>query len=255
MNEPRQHTAFQSICLHLIPGVVVLGLIFLFSNPLFSKWLGVDEKLGPVTGYLLSILFGLLPVQLIILLIAGKLETGKFRIRGIISYTEKSALKIYLLYVPGLIVYFLLLLAVVAPVIQPFMVDTFFSWWPQQYNFQLILQDPSEVAGYSGIKALLAAYFLLSCILGPVVEEVYFRGYLLPRMKRFSGNWAPLLNAVFFSLYHFFSPWENPVRIAASFPLVYLVWKERNIRIGIWVHVLVNTIGAIIMSIIILKTG
>lgn len=255
MHEPRQHTAIQSVSLHLIPGMVILGLIFLFSNPLFSIWLGIDENLSPVTGYLLAILFGLLPVQLIILLMAGKYETGKFRIKDIIPFTERSAFKVYLLYIPGLIVYFLLLLAIVAPMVQPFIIDTFFSWWPQQYNFQLILQDPSGVAGYSGVEVLLAAYFLLSCILGPVMEEVYFRGYLLPRMNRFSGKWAPLLNAVLFSLYHFFSPWENPVRIAASFPLVYLVWKERNIRIGIWVHVFVNTIGAILMSIIILSAG
>jgi hypothetical protein len=33
-----------------------------------------------------------------------------------------------------------------------------------------------------------------------------------PRLTRFKG-WAPLINALPFSLYHFFSPWKNPVRI------------------------------------------
>jgi hypothetical protein len=30
---------------------------------------------------------------------------------------------------------------------------------------------------------------------------------LLPRISRF-GGWAPLINTVLFSLYHFFTPWQ-----------------------------------------------
>jgi membrane protease YdiL (CAAX protease family) len=46
-----------------------------------------------------------------------------------------------------------------------------------------------------------------------VVEEMYFRGYLLPRISRL-GAWAPLVNTVLFSLYHLFTPWLNVGRIA-----------------------------------------
>ena len=35
----------------------------------------------------------------------------------------------------------------------------------------------------------------------PWVEELYFRGYLLPRISRY-GAWAPLLGGLFFALYH-----------------------------------------------------
>jgi membrane protease YdiL (CAAX protease family) len=56
---------------------------------------------------------------------------------------------------------------------------------------------------------------------------------------------------VLFSIYHFFSPWENLIRIAASYPLVYIVWKKRDIRYGIFVHIVVNTIGGIIAYIMI----
>jgi len=134
----------------------------------------------------------------------------------------------------------------IAPLIQPFFIRTFFSWWPEKYNFQLLLQNPSTLSSYKGINLLLFAYILLSCIFGPFVEELYFRGYLLPRMETYSGKWAPLLNTVLFSVYHFFSPWENLIRIVASYPLIYLVWKKRNIRFGMLVHILVNTIGGIV---------
>ena len=53
-------------------------------------------------------------------------------------------------------------------------------------------------------------------------------------------------------LYHFFSPWENLVRIVAGYPMVYLVWKKKDIRFGTLVHILVNTVGGIFILISIL---
>jgi len=253
MPEVRQHTPVRSILLHLLPGISVIGSILIFSQPLFAKLTGVDARLSPVLGYLLSIVVGLIPVQLGILLFASRNETGKYAIGKMISYTEKSPRKQYFLYVPAFVLYFLFLFVVIAPMFQPYIVQTFFSWWPEQYNFQLILQNPVTVAGYNGIKSLILAYLLLSCILGPLVEELYFRGYLLPRMEGYAGKWAPFLNTVLFSLYHFFSPWENLIRVIASYPLIYLVWKKRDIRFVIIVHILVNTIGGVIAAIIILN--
>ena len=79
-------------------------------------------------------------------------------------------------------------------------------------------------------------------VLGPVVEELYFRGYLLPRLERF-GRWAPLLNVVLFSLYHFWTPWQFFSRIVVLVPMVYAVWWKRNIYLGIITHSVLNIIG------------
>jgi len=252
MNDIKQHSIIKSILLHLLPGVFVLVSIFIFSAPAVTGLLGFDSRLKQVVGYLFGILVGLIPIQLGILLIEGKKESGKYSIKEIIRYTDKSQLKDYLLYVPVMILVFLVFFVVLAPIIQPYIVRTLFSWWPEQYNFQLILQDPSRVAGYQGIQILAPVYILLSGILGPLVEELYFRGYLLPRMDVYSGKWAPFLNTVLFSLYHFFSPWENLIRIIASYPMIYLVWKKRNIRFSIIVHIFVNTLGGIVMLFMIL---
>jgi uncharacterized protein len=246
LNSENQHTPIKSVLLHLLPGIIILVMILVFSHPIFTKILGIDERLSPVLGFLLSILFGLLPVQIGILLIASKNETGKYSIRRIIKYLEKSRVKDYLIFVPALILYFLILFVVIAPLIQPYIIETFFSWWPEKYNFQLLLQNPSTLSGYTGIKILLLVYILLSCISGPFVEELYFRGYLLPRMEKFAGKWAPLINTILFSIYHFYSPWENLIRIAVSYPLIYLVWKRRDIRFGMLVHIIVNTLGGLI---------
>ncbi|MFN2272167.1 MAG: lysostaphin resistance A-like protein, partial [Anaerolineae bacterium] len=76
------------------------------------------------------------------------------------------------------------------------------------------------------------------------VEEMYFRGYLLPRLSRF-GAWAPLINTLLFSLYHFFTPWQNVTRIIALIPMVYVGWWKKNIYLGMIVHCLANTFSAI----------
>jgi len=54
-----------------------------------------------------------------------------------------------------------------------------------------------------GDRGVLVA---LNVILGPLVEELYFRGYLLPRLHRF-GIWAPLINISLFAAYHLWKPW------------------------------------------------
>ena len=76
---------------------------------------------------------------------------------------------------------------------------------------------------------------------GPVVEELYFRGHLLPRIDRF-GRGAPVLNAVLFSVYHLWTPWQNIGRILGLVPWIYTVWRKRSVALSMAVHISVNCI-------------
>jgi membrane protease YdiL (CAAX protease family) len=78
------------------------------------------------------------------------------------------------------------------------------------------------------------------------MEEVYFRGFLLPRMNKL-GKSAPLVNAALFSIYHLFSPWELISRVFGCAPFAYAVWHTKDIRISIAVHCSMNMIGCVIM--------
>jgi membrane protease YdiL (CAAX protease family) len=204
----------------------------------------------------MALLFGLIPVQVGILLYVGKKQLGQLGFKGVVGYLKKSPLKQYLIFVPILLVYNLVLFIVVAPLIQPYIVDTLFSWYPKEYNFQLLMQavmeNPASISGFRGIYALAVLYILLSCILGPLVEELYFRGYLLPRMQKYANKWAPFINTVLFSLYHFFSPWENLIRIVGFYPVIYLAWRKKDIRFGIFTHVILNSFGGIAIIVVLL---
>ncbi len=67
-------------------------------------------------------------------------------------------------------------------------------------------------------------------------------GYLLPRMSRL-GWAAPFLNCALFSLYHFSQAYNLPTLFVVSLPMVLGVWKTKNVRVGIYTHILLNTIG------------
>jgi hypothetical protein len=93
----------------------------------------------------------------------------------------------------------------------------------------------------------LVAFLVVNGLLGPIVEEVYFRGYLLPRME-WMGRWAPLVNVSLFSLYHFWSPWQLVARILGFGPTVYAVRWKRNVYLGMVVHCSLNTIAVVLVA-------
>lgn len=89
----------------------------------------------------------------------------------------------------------------------------------------------------------------LQAIIGPIVEELYSRGYLLPRLSYLKA-WAPLINTVLFSLYHLFTPWQNPARVLALLPAVYLVRRKRNIYLAIAFHIALNLVGQGLIAVV-----
>src|SRR5262249_49078928 len=82
-------------------------------------------------------------------------------------------------------------------------------------------------------------------VLAPVTEEVYFRGYLLPRMG-YLGGWAPVVNALLFAGQHFWQPHNVVMIFLHSLVLTYVVWWKRNIYIAMLLHGSANTIGAVL---------
>ena len=80
---------------------------------------------------------------------------------------------------------------------------------------------------------------IFNVFLAPMVEELYFRGYLLPRMK---GKFAILFQSFLFAAYHFFSPWMIIAITLGFLPILFGV-KKKNIYVGIIAHILCNSVG------------
>jgi membrane protease YdiL (CAAX protease family) len=67
------------------------------------------------------------------------------------------------------------------------------------------------------------------------------------------GVWAPIANTVLFSLYHFWSPWENAVRLLALTPWILATWRTRNIYLALLIHGVINAFAGINLLNLILR--
>ncbi|MGZ8769238.1 CPBP family intramembrane glutamic endopeptidase [Aeromicrobium sp.] len=228
------------IALHLIPGALVT-IAFVVLAP-------VAEAAGfpPIAGLLAAIALVMVPVELGIIAWAGRSAGGSAW--SAISYREPMALRQWAWLVPVLIVAAFLGFGL-HMVIEPQLISSLFGWLPEWFVSPVSL-DSVETYSPTVWLITLGAYFALNGFAGPIVEELYFRGYLLPRMERF-GRAAPLLNVVLFSLYHFWSPWQFLARVLGIGPTVYAVRWKRNIYLGMVVHCTLNVLGITTVALLI----
>jgi len=230
MNKIKQHSIFESISLHLLPGAVGT-IVYIFITPSL-----VEKGYPPMLGFLIAALITLLPIEIGILLYAARKENGQSSIWGAVGYRQAIPRWQYAVIPLGLLIWGFLAQGVTG-LLDAAIISAFFSWVPDWFFISNLEQFSN-----SALMITFSVGLVLNGIVFPFVEEVYFRGYLLPRIERF-GKWAPVINTALFSLYHFFSPWQFFSRIVWLLPWVYAAWKKRNIYLTIITHCLANTLG------------
>lgn len=223
-----QHSLGRAIVLHLLPGALIT-LCFAILAPLVRA-----AGFPSLFAIFLAIALVLIPCELGYLLREGVRRNGRPSLDGVVLYRERTPPRLLVPLVLGLFLWSGVSLGVAALLDRP-LIAALFGWLPGWFFLA------EDFAAYSRPALLItwALGLVANGIAGPVVEELYFRGYLLPRLERFEA-WAPALNTLLFSLYHFFTPWQNIGRIVGLLPLVYAVRWRRDIRIGIVVHVAGN---------------
>ncbi len=222
------HTTAQSILLHLLPGILIVCVYLLTRQPVVN--LGYPS----VVALILAFAFILIPVELGYLLYQGKKKTGRFTLQGIISYREAIPWWQYLVWVSVIFIAIGAIFTWLKPV-DAFLQGSLFSWMPEPgYGLE----------GNYSRKTLIVTYvmvFIFVAVLSPLVEELYFRGYLLPRMR---GKYATLFHSFLFAAQHFFTPWMLITRTLGLLPLLMGV-KKKNIYVGIIVHILCNMMNVV----------
>ncbi|WP_373520801.1 CPBP family intramembrane glutamic endopeptidase [Aquiflexum sp.] len=225
-----QLSKYKSILFHLYPGILIT-LGFVLITPIM-----VRNGFPPQLSMMVCIVFVAVPVFIFHLIQAQKGE-NRTKIIQLNGFREKLPTDKLILYSFGLLVFAFLMWGLFQP-IDLFLAEHVFFWLPDWYTVQ-------DFEGYSKdiIKITLIINLVLNGILAPVIEEFYFRGYLLPRMEVW-GKWAFVVNTVLFSLYHLWQPYIYLTLIAALLPMTYLVWKTKDLRLAILTHCLLNCVGA-----------
>jgi membrane protease YdiL (CAAX protease family) len=228
----RQLSKTKSIFYHLYPGIIIV-LCFIFLTPALLKY-----NCPPQMGILASIIVAALPL-LIIHLRSVKKNEGSKSLTELNGFGNKLPGKKLILYVGGLVIFAFLIWGITEPV-NKLITTKLLNWLPGWFTIQ-------DFNGYDkGVIVLtLILNLVINGLIAPVVEEYYFRGYLLSRMETW-GKRAFVLNAILFSLYHFWQPYIWLTLIVSLLPMTYLVWKTKDLRVGIYTHCLLNIIGALL---------
>jgi CAAX protease family protein len=232
---------WQMLGLHLIPGALITVFFFLAAPAI------IRAGYPPLMSLFLAILLILIPFELGFLAYQGRKLNGRYSLEGVVLFREHIPTWQFVSLIAALVVWSGLAFGQLTVVDNVF-VQRMDNWLPSWSLPEHLIGNPDQ---YSKSAFALTVFlgFLLNGFAGPRVEELYFRGYLLPRIPS-STQWAPLINVLLFSLYHFFSPWQNVTRIVAFMPFAYVVAWKRDVHIGMWAHSLMNTLGMILSLVV-----
>ncbi|PKP39294.1 MAG: hypothetical protein CVT98_02320 [Bacteroidetes bacterium HGW-Bacteroidetes-15] len=234
-----KHSLSQSIFLHLLPGVLV-GLCFFLLAPIV-----IEYGFPNVMALIIAGIVVLLPFELGFLLYQTKI-TGKKFLGGIVKYQKTLKGWQYILWIAVIFVLTGLAFKVFGFASEFLM--QYFRWIPSTY-----MLDMGMSGGFSKTNLIItySLFFLFIVLILPTVEELYFRGYLLPRMPSNLKGWVVPLHSALFALYHTWTPWLFITRTIGVLPLIYLVRQKENIYLGIISHCIINSIDLIIVLIFI----
>jgi membrane protease YdiL (CAAX protease family) len=229
----KQHSTLKSTVLHLLPGIV--GTVaYVIIAPIL-----IENGYPSLLGILIAAAIVILPIELGYLLYQARKLNGSFSLKGIVRYREGLPKWQYVVIPLGLVIWGFLATGM-TPLLDNVIAEAWFTWLPEWF----FIFDLSQFEGYA--RPTLILTFIVGLIVNgfmlPIIEESYFRGYLLPRIERF-GKWAPLINLSLFSLYHFWTPWQILSRIILLLPWVYTAWRKRNIYLIMIAHCTANTLG------------
>ena len=162
--------------LHLLPGVLIV-VFFMAVAPLVVRGFGFP----PVMVIYLASVFVLVPFELGYLIYQARKQGTS--LGNIVLYRQPVPIGQFVLLVVALFVGSSLIGALLYPA-DFFVQENLFSWIPGEYDVTNGLYWGA--ARYSTATLLITWVFglVVNVIVTPVVKEMYFRGYLLPRISR-----------------------------------------------------------------------
>jgi uncharacterized protein len=234
-DQVEQHSVPATIAYHLLPGVVILLVAIAFLR------IAKDAGFPPVATLLLGMLFGL-SIQLGYLLWLGWKRNGRLSLAQVVVYRHRLPRWQYPLYAVVTVAWGGFVTFAATP-IESALLKTVFDWVPAGFS-ATTAADAASYSTYPRTILLITFGSLISIngVAAPIVEELYFRGYLMPRISRFRWK-TPLFEDVLFALYHIWQPWAYVIILLTMISYIAPVFRKRSIYIGIWAHMSLNILG------------
>lgn len=220
------HSISRCLFLHLAPGVANIVATLVGLSVLWNPSLSPALIYGIFTN-----LVALIPIQLgYLYYLAKKRGNQGWSLDGVVVLTQPLSFWKRLLWV----------LVILVPTgciflsFQP-MTDFFMEIVPVNIYTKFLAAPDISVP-----IIVVIVNILLTALIVPITEEIYFRGFLLPRIPTQFGRGKPIAHSFLFAVYHLDSPWMIPVRTLGLLPLIYVALHKKNTQPGIIAHCLVN---------------
>jgi membrane protease YdiL (CAAX protease family) len=236
-----QHPLWLSVVLSLFPGLA-LGVFVVGMTPVLQVW-GLD----PIFALFGGIGLVIVPLELGCLAIVARRTTGSWSPLAVTDYRSKLPPKRLLPMAIGLAIWFIFILVAWIALLEGWVIEQLPSWVPDSIMQFAQTNAEGELPAAGVVAALLAIAFIFNGLVGPITEELYFRGYLLPRIDRY-GIWAPVLNTFLFSIYHMWTPWRWPQIAVGFLPLAFAAWRTRSIYVSMTAHVIINVVFLVLLT-------
>jgi len=236
-----QHPLWLSVVLSLFPGVA-LGAFIVGTAPVLKGW-GLD----PIFALFGGIGLVIVPLEFGCLSIVARRTTGSWSPFAVTDYRSKLPPGRLLPMAIGLAIWFILTLIVWISLLEGWVIERLPTWVPDSILQFAQTNAEGELPSAVVVAAFLVIAFVFNGLVGPITEELYFRGYLLPRIDR-CGIWAPVLNTILFSIYHVWTPWRWPQIAVGFLPLALAAWRTQSIYVSATAHVTVNIVFLVMLT-------
>ena len=239
-------TIFKSIWYFLISSILIYIGLYVCIPILLAK------EVPFLVGYLI---FFYLPFVLLFFtaLILYKKEGNAWNISDFKSRMQLKPLrKADWLWIIGIILSFLIVLALFTPVFNKVAQIPFFS--PPDFFPAEINPNKTGIPGYkwgyklSGEYWVIIAYFA-GWFFNVFGEEFLWRGIIFPRQIKKYGSKAWIFHGIIWGLWHCFWKWQLFAYIPLTLFFSYVIYKRKNTWIGIISHGLLNAIPLIMIII------
>lgn len=127
------------------------------------------------------------------------------------------------------------------------------GYWPTELN-------PSAPGGSTGASVptvflgislagnwWILLVLLISLVIATFGEELWWRGYILPRQELVHGNWTWLIHGLLWTAFHLFAPWNLLAILPGSLALSFVAQRLKNTWPAVIAHGFANGILVVIV--------